>query len=51
MENGNGNGVNPVLNGKPYYSTDSGFACAAAGHGIPEAVKAHIGVIVRERRT
>lgn len=47
MHNGDRNGVNPVLNGKPYYSRDSGFACAAAGHGIPEAVKAHIGVIVR----
>ena len=47
MHNGDGNGVKPILNGKPYHSTDSGFACAAAGRGIPEAVRAHIGVIVR----
>ena len=43
----NENGMNPVLNGESYHSADSGFACAAAGHGIPEAVKAHIDVIIR----
>ena len=35
------------LNRKPYYSADRGYASAAAGRGIPEAVKDHIGVIVR----
>ena len=47
MHNGDGNGMKPVLNGKPYYSADSGFACAAAGRGIKEAVRSHIDVIVR----
>lgn len=49
MRDGNGNrsGTMLALNGKPYYSSDSGFACAAAGRGIKEAVRAHIDVIVR----
>lgn len=47
MHNENGNGVNIDLDRKPYHSADSGFACAAAGHGIPEAVRTHIDVIVR----
>ncbi|RKU12681.1 hypothetical protein C6502_05535 [Candidatus Poribacteria bacterium] len=49
MRDGNGNrsGTLLALNGKPYYSSDSGFACAAAGRGVKEAVRAHIDVIVR----
>lgn len=35
------------LNGKPYYSADRGYASAAAGRGIAEAVQDHIEVIVR----
>ena len=35
------------LNGKPYYSADRGYASAAAGRGIPEAVQDHIEVIIR----
>ncbi len=47
MRNDNGNGMMQILNGKSYHSADSGFACAAAGRGIAEAMKAHIGVIIR----
>jgi hypothetical protein len=36
------------LNGKPRYSTDSGFACAAAGRGITEALQEHLNVIIRD---
>lgn len=36
------------MNGKPYYSADSGFACAAAGRGITEALQEHLNVIVRD---
>lgn len=36
------------MNGKPYYSADSGFACAAAGRGITEALPEHLNVIVRD---
>ena len=35
------------LNGKPYYSADRGYASAAAGRGVAEAVQDHIEVIVR----
>lgn len=35
------------LNGKPYYSADRGYASAAAGRGIADAVQDHIEVIVR----
>ena len=47
MNNERENEVNPSLNRKPYYSADSGYASAAAGRGIAEAVQEHIGVIVR----
>lgn len=50
MNNEHGNGIEPMgpdLNGKPYYSRDRGFACAAAGRGIPEKVREHINVIIR----
>ncbi len=30
-----------------YYSTDNGFACAAAGRGITEALQEHLNIIVR----
>lgn len=36
------------MNGKPRYSTDSGFACAAAGRGITEALQEHLNVIIRD---
>jgi len=36
------------LNGKPHYSADSGFACAAAGRGITEALQEHLNVIIRD---
>lgn len=36
------------MNGKPYYSADSGFTCAAAGRGITEALQEHLNVIVRD---
>ena len=36
------------MNGKPYYSADSGFACAAAGRGMTEALQEHLNVIVRD---
>lgn len=47
MHNEQGNGVDSGLNGKPYYSADNGFACAAAGRGITEALQEHLNVIVR----
>ena len=31
-----------------YYSADNGFACAAAGRGITEALQEHLNVIVRD---
>ena len=30
-----------------YHSADNGFRCAAAGRGIPEALREHLNVIVR----
>ena len=36
------------MNGKPYYSADSGFASAAAGRGVTEALQEHLNVIVRD---
>ena len=36
------------MNGKPYYSADSGFASAAAGGGVTEALQEHLNVIVRD---
>ena len=30
------------------YSADSGFACAAAGRGITEALQEHLNVIIRD---
>lgn len=36
------------MNGKPHYSADSGFACAAAGRGITEALQEHLNVILRD---
>lgn len=30
-----------------YYSRDNGFACAAAGKGVPEALQEHLNVIIR----
>ena len=36
------------MNGKPYYSADNGFACAAAGRGITEALQEHLNVIIRD---
>ena len=47
MNNERENEVNPSLDRKPYYSADSGYAAAAAGRGIAEAVQEHIDVIVR----
>ena len=47
MNDGHGNGVGPNLNGRPYYSADNGFACAAAGRGVTEALQEHLNVIVR----
>ena len=48
MNDGHGNGANPSLNGKSYYySADNGFACAAAGRGVTEALQEHLNVIVR----
>ena len=47
MNDGDGNGVNPGLSGNPYYSADNGFACAAAGRGITEALQEHLNVIIR----
>ena len=31
----------------PYHSADNGFACAAAGRGVAEALREHLNVIVR----
>lgn len=31
-----------------YYSRDNGFKCAAAGRGIPEALREHLNVIIRD---
>ena len=36
------------MNGKPYYSADSGFTSAAAGRGVTEALQEHLNVIVRD---
>ena len=36
------------MNGKPHYSADSGFACAAAGRGITKALQEHLNVIIRD---
>ena len=47
MNDGHGNGASPNLNGRPYYSADNGFACAAAGRGVTEALQEHLNVIVR----
>lgn len=47
MNNERENEVTPGLDRKPYYSADSGYASAAAGRGIAEAVQEHIDVIVR----
>ena len=47
MNEGHGNGANPSLNGRPYHSADNGFACAAAGRGVTEALQEHLNVIVR----
>ena len=47
MNDGHGNGASPNLNGRPYYSDDNGFACAAAGRGVTEALQEHLNVIVR----
>ena len=35
------------MNSTPYHSADNGFACAAAGRGITEALQEHLNVIVR----
>ena len=47
MNDGHENGANPSLNRRPYYSADNGFACAAAGRGVTEALQEHLNVIVR----
>ncbi len=47
MNEGHENGANPSLNGRPYHSADNGFACAAAGRGVTEALQEHLNVIVR----
>ena len=47
MNNGHENGANPSLNGRSYYSADNGFACAAAGRGVTEALQEHLNVIIR----
>ncbi len=49
MNDGHENGANPSLNGRPYYSADNGFACAAAGRGVTEALQEHLNVIVRNK--
>ena len=41
------NTIEPSLNGKPYYSEDNGFSCAAALRGMPAALPEHIGIIIR----
>ena len=35
------------MNGTPYHNADNGFACAAAGRGITEALQEHLNVIIR----
>lgn len=35
------------MNATPYHSADNGFACAAAGRGITEALQEHLNIIVR----
>ena len=35
------------MNGKPYYSVDNGFACAASARGVTEALREHLNVIIR----
>lgn len=47
MNDEHGNGVGSNFNGRPYYSADNGFACAAAGRGVTEALQEHLNVIVR----
>ena len=47
MNDGPENEANPSLNGRPYYSADNGFACAAAGRGVTEALQEHLNVIIR----
>lgn len=47
MNDGHENGANPSVNGRPYHSADNGFACAAAGRGVTEALQEHLNVIVR----
>ena len=44
------NTVEPSLNGKPYYSEDNGFSCAAALRGVPEGLPDHIGIIIRNEQ-
>lgn len=36
------------MNGKPHYSADSGFAYAAAGRGITEALQEHLNIIIHD---
>ena len=50
MNDGHGNGGDPSLNGKPYYSADNGFACAAASRGITDSLQAHLNVIIRNEK-
>lgn len=47
VNNRHENGVNPTSNGIPDYSADAGFAGAAAGRGITEALREHIDIIAR----
>ena len=47
MNGGHENGAIPSVNGKPYYSSDNGFACAAAVRGVIEALREHLDVIIR----
>ena len=47
VNNGYENGINPTSNGIPDHSADAGFAGAAAGRGITEALRDHIDIIVR----
>ena len=47
MNNGNENRANPGLNDRSYHSADNGFACAAAGRGVTEALQEHLNVIAR----
>ena len=47
MNDGHGNGTDPSVNGRPYYSADNGFACAAAGRSVTEALQEYLNVIVR----